>query len=31
VLVLATHDGRVAERLGAALPTLTLPKLGAAR
>lgn len=27
ILVLATHDGRVAERLGARLPSLVLPKL----
>lgn len=31
VLVLATHDGRVAERLGAQLPSLQLPKLGGGR
>ncbi|QPF73857.1 ATP-binding cassette domain-containing protein [Roseateles sp. DAIF2] len=31
VLVVATHDGRVAERLGASLPSLVLPKLGAVR
>lgn len=31
VLVLATHDGRVAERLGARLPSLHLPKLGGGR
>ncbi|MFN5048245.1 MAG: ABC transporter, partial [Roseateles sp.] len=27
ILVLATHDGRVAERLGERLPSLVLPKL----